>query len=261
MFRPFAVVALTSVLIGAAPVSTHAEWRQIGILQSESRNVSIGVGEARIVSAVKFRDIYKEGMMVLDTAKIRQLYPGWDRHSDIVTMYKLTDEGYKQTDWRFGQNVEKVPLKGDTISPSLGVFDQMGTRRANIPEDLKKLLTKDAPVVAAVMDNLDSDPEFEIVMVIAGPWDAQKRGALNNVSIMDHSKGIWVPVKVFELPGLRRSGPLEVRDVTGDGKLDIVYRSFIEHPGYFNVEARVFSSQPGLPEATEPLEFNPSLKQ
>lgn len=261
MLRPFAATVLAISLLAGGIVWAQSGWRQIGVLQSESRNLSIGKGTARVVSAVQFRELYGSTMMELDTLKVQEMYPGWDKRSDIVMMFEMSDDGFRQTDWWFGQNEEKVPLEGDTISTSLGIFDRDGKRRANIPDDLKAKLGDKASVVAAVSGNLDQDDDAELAIVVAGPWDAEERGALNNVSLFDRTGGSWQLIGVFELEGLRRAGAIEIRDVTMDGKPDVIYRSFREVTGRFYVDAHIFSTHDGVPESNTPLEFDLRAKK
>jgi len=260
MLRKTILLALALTIGLGAAAEAQTPWRQVGFFRSESRNLSIGDGIVRVVSTPKFRELYIEGQSALDTTKVNELYPGWDRHSDVVVMYKLTPSGYVQTDYQYAQNVEEKALPGDTISTSFAVFDQKGTRRAKVPGDLAPRFGPQAKIVASTSGNLDSDTAKEWAVAIAGDWNPEVRGAPVNVSILDPTAGDWVILGIFKIDSLVRSGPIEIRDVTGDGKADVIYRTFSETPGYFDIDAHIYSKHEGLPEVDTPIEFNPRIK-
>ena len=78
------------------------------------------------------------------------------------------------------------------------------------------------------------------------------------LSVVDRSDGQWNLIAVFPLDEPRRVGPLEVRDVTGDGKPDVVFRTFHETTGHFWVEVRIYSTHDGLPSVLRPPHFIPA---
>lgn len=252
----WAIAAWTCVLT-AGVVRAQEGWRQVGVFRSDSRNLSVGRGEVRVVSCPPLLELYDEQGLEIDSNKVNTRFPGWDRMSDVVVTYAMTPEGFRQAGYAYGLGVERKALPGDTISTSLGIYDQQGKRRAKVPEDLKSAIGPNASVVAAASGNLDLDAEKEWAVAVAGKWDASKRGAVVNVSIYDHRGGEWQLDRTFELKELLRSGPIEIRDVTGDGHADVVYRVFHEIPGRFYVDAHVFSKHAGLKVINDPLAFIP----
>lgn len=257
MKRVLQALVLGICMLSVGAVQAQEGWRQVGVFRSDSRNVSVGKGEVRVVSVPPLMELYDDQGYEIDTNKVNARYPGWDHSSDVVITYTMTPEGFRQSGYTYGLGAERKALPGDTISTSLGIYDQQGKRRAKVPDDLRSKIGPNSSIVAAVAGNLDADADREWAVAVAGKWDAGARGAVVNVTIYDFRSGGWELERSFELKELVRSGPIEIRDVTGDGRADVVYRAFHERPGHYYVDAHVFSNHAGLKVINDPLAFAP----
>jgi len=231
-------------------------WRQIGYFRSDTRNISVGQGEVRVVTWIDPRDP-ADDERALDTAELQRLYPNWDYKSDLVVFYTLTADGFEQARFAYGVGAEREPLTGDTVKTSLAVFDWKGDRRATVPPALANRVGTGVPIMAAVAGNWDNDSAQEWAVVVAGPEDEEAGGTPLKIGLADRRTAGWDFETVFALTEPRRVGPLEIRDVTGDGRPDIVFRTFHQTLGHFWVEARIFSQHAGLREVTAPAAFVP----
>lgn len=253
---PAAVAALG---LGLQPAGLNAgdPWRQIGYFRSDTRNISVGRDTVRVVTQIDPRDPEAPDETTYDTTRLQRMYPGWDYHSDLVVIYARTADGFTQARFSYGIGAERKPLAGDPVSASMSEFDWKGDRRVDLPAALAARVGAGVPVVAAVPGNLDGDTAREWAVVVAGPEDEQARGAPLKIGLADRGDRGWDFEAVFALAEPRRAGPLEIRDVTGDGRPDVIFRTVHEALGHFWIEARIFSQHAGLREVTEPAVFVP----
>jgi hypothetical protein len=257
--RWLAPIAALALLAWSIPGTARADdWRQVGFFRSDGGNISVGDAHVRVVTTPDIPPDLMEAGMMADTAKINLLYPGWDYHSSLELHYQLTPTGYRQAKFLYTIGQERKALPGDTIPATFAVFDLKDKWRATIPSDLHELIGATVPIKAAAKANLDADPAPEWVIVVAGPKTDSGRGVRMKVSLIDRDGAGWQVLAVFAIDAPRVAGPLEVRDVTGDGKPDVVFRTFHETTGHFWIEARIFSTHAGLPSVLNPAPMRPT---
>ena len=253
-----ALTTASLLLVAEGPACAETDWRQVGYFGSDGGNVSVGSARVRVITVPDIpSDLFESGMRA-DTVEIAKLYPGWDYRGNLEVHYALTPQGYRQDSFRYSIGAERTALPDDPVKASLALFDLKGERRAQIPWDLHELIGANVPIVAAATANLDADLDSEWVVVVAGPWMEAERGARMKLSLVDRRGSQWDLIAVFTLTEPRRAGPLEVRDATGDGRPDVVFRTFHESAGHFWVEVRIFSAHNGLPSVLNPARFNPA---
>lgn len=234
-----------------------ADWRQVGWFRSDSRNISVGDTAVRVVNTVDYARLNLKGDdYAADSAILERYYPGWDRLSDLVVMFGIGPEGYRQVGYSYSVGEDRKALPGDTVSASLGVYDHAGTRVIKTPAALAGLLDT-ARVVAARSRNWDADPEQEWLVVTSGPQAGSSKARPQSIRLYDHKSEGWAVERTIELRDPVQTGPLEVRDVTGDGEPDFIYRCFLETPGHFWVDAHIISRHKGLAAVSTPAVFQP----
>jgi len=249
---------LLACALAATQSAFAADWQKVGWFRSDSRNVSISDTLVRVVSIVDTQRLNIKGRdFVEDSLLIQRFYPGWDYQSDMVVFYGPTPSGFSQSRVEYKTGTERTPLKGDTVSASLGIYDRTGHRTVKVTGTLAKQLGDTARVVAARSFNWDDDEEKEWVVITAGPEDVKSKARSQSVRFYNRAGESWKCEQQFELRDPVFTGPLELRDVTKDGKPDVVYRTFLETPGHFWIDAHVFSRQEGLGATTVPFVFQP----
>jgi hypothetical protein len=253
--RYLAALALAAVAIHTAAAAD--DWRQIGFFRSDGGNISVGDARVRVVTTVDIpSELFAPGLGA-DTSKISALYPGWDYVSNLELHYGLLPAGWRQTKYLYTLGAERKALPDDTVPATYAVFDLQGKRGGKIPPDLQAQIGASVPIKAARKGNLDADPEPEWVVVVSAPGADTGRGARMKVSLIDRDSEGWKVTAVFAIGDPSVAGPLEIRDATGDGKPDVVYRTFRETGGHFWVEARIFSAHAGLPSVLNPAPLRP----
>lgn len=249
---------LFACALGAFQSAEAAGWQRVGWFRSDSRNVSISDTLVRVVSAVDYQRLNLTGLDVAaDSAILERYYPGWDYTGDLVVYYGTTAQGFKQNRFEYGTGTERKALKGDTVSASLGIFDRAGTRLAKVSGSLARQLNDTARVVAARAHNWDEDDEPEWLVVTSGPQAPSSKARPQSIRFYNHTGDEWTVERMYELRDPVFTGSLELRDVTGDGKADIVYRCFLETPGHFWVDMHVFSRHEGFEAVASPAVFQP----
>lgn len=252
------LLLLSLVLLGASQPVLAAEWRRVGWFRSDSRNVSVGDTVVRVVSAVDTERLKLTGIdYAADSAVLERFYPKWDYRSDLVVYYGRTPEGFGQSRFEYVTGADRTPLPGDTISASLGIYDRAGTRLAKLSGSLAKQLGDTARVVMARSFNWDEDAEPEWLVITSGPAQATGKARAQSIRFYNRVGEAWQVERTYELRDPVFTGPLEVRDVTGDGKQDVIYRCFLETPGHFWVDAHIFSRHEGYTARTSPAVFQP----
>lgn len=231
-------------------------WQQVGWFRSDSRNLSVGDTAVRVVSLLDAQRMELSGDFAADSALVARLYPGWAYKDDLVVYYAPTPAGYRQSGFEYKLGAEREALPGDTVSTNLGVFDHQGTRRVKPPAALKALLSDTALVVAARSYNWDEDEEAEWLVVTSATRDSARKAAPQSLRFYNRTGGAWAVEKTIELRDPVRTGPLELRDVTGDGEPDFVYRCFFATPGHYWVDALVFSRHEGFSVMPLPAVFD-----
>jgi hypothetical protein len=241
------------------PAVQAADWRQVGWFRSDSRNLSVADTLVRVVSAVDIQRLALKGdNFTEDSAILARFYPGWDYRSDLVVYYRPVAGGFVQTSFAYELGVERTALPGDTIAAHLGIYDHAGTRTVNVPSPLRAFLADTARVVAARACNWDADADPEWLVVTAGPPGANGRMRPQSLRLYNRSGDAWTPERTLEIRDPVSTGPLELRDVTGDGEPDFVYRYFGESLGHFWVDVRILSRHEGFAAVTSPAVFQPT---
>jgi len=235
-----------------------ANWQRVGWFRSDSRNVSIADTLVRVVSVVDYQRLNLTGLDVAaDSAILERYYPGWDYLSDLVVYYVTTAQGFKQSRFEYETGADRTALAGDTVSASLGIYDRAGTRLAKVSGSLARELSDSARVVAARALNWDDDAEPEWLVVTSGPPAAPGKARPQSIRFYNYEDDAWNVERMYELRDPVFTGPLELKDVTGDGLPDFVYRCFRETPGHFWVDVHVFSRHEGFVATTTPALFQP----
>jgi hypothetical protein len=235
------------------------DWQHVGWFRSDSRNLSVSDSLVRVVSAVDVERLDLHGAdYAADSAIVARFYPDWDLHSDLVVYYRATSRGFVQSSYEYKVGVERTALPGDTVSANLGVFDRAGTRTVKVPAPLRALLGDTARVVAARSCNWDADEELEWLVITSGPPATGGRARPQSVRLYNRRGDEWTVERTLEIRDPVFTGPLELRDVTGDGEADFVYRCFLESPGHFWVDAHILSRHPGWTPVAVPAVFQPT---
>lgn len=258
------VVVLVAVTLTWPTAPAEAEdipWRQVGAFRSDSRNVAVGPGKIRVVTQIDLEPLKLTGEYMEDSASVERAYPGWNYKDDLVIWYSAFPTGFRQTSYHYALGAERDTLAGDPVSPSLGIFDHTGKVRVELPEDIGARIGIRREIVAATSGNLDDDPELEwVVVYAAGSWDAHSKAVPVNLSIVDKQSGRWTVIQTFPIAEKSRSGPLEIRDVTGDDKPDIIYRSFSETLGHIWITAYIFTNSVGMAPMVRTPVFRPQIQ-
>ena len=259
----------TSVLAGclialtaAYPAASRAQsdtWRQVGLFRSDSRNLSVGDSAVRVVSLPDLNVLGLSGKYREDSVKVERAFPDWDRRSDLVVYYSLTPDGVTQDSffYELGRDFEALP--GDTVAMQVPVFDFGGERRTDIPAAVRTAIgsPRDVLVAASLKGDADANPEW--VVGSAVEWDKDRQGATLTFQFVQLTEGEWKIARTFDVKEYVRCGPLEVRDVTGDGQADVVFRGFHQTLGHYWIDARVFSTHRDMPAVFLPRKFNPGI--
>lgn len=242
-----------------ACVARAEGWQQVGWFRSDSRNVSVGDTIVRVVSALNTQHLKLTGDFAEDSALVARYYPGWNYMTDLVVYFKATPTGYRQSAFEYSNGSEREALPTDTVSAQLGAFDHAGTRKVAVPTSLESALSDTALVVATRVCQTGTDKEMAWLVVTSGPRDTLHRSAPQSLRLYTREGGVWSVQKTVELRDPVRTGPLELRDVTGDGQPDFVYRCFLESPGHFWVDVHILSRHLGFSQMLLPAVFNPGV--
>jgi hypothetical protein len=240
-------------------VACAGGWQRVAWFRSDTRNVSVGDTLVRVVSTIDLERLNLSGEFEADSVKIARLYPGWNFNSDLVVYYSPGPAGFRQISFTYGVGMERTALPTDTVPAHYAIFDHAGTRRVKVPAPLAEALLDSANLVAAGSCNADSDADLEWVVVSTAPRDPARRSAAESIRLYDLEDGAWTVLKTVELREPVRAGPLEVRDVTGDGWPDFVYRCFLETAGHFHVDVHILSRHEGFSPVNAPLPFDPGV--
>ncbi len=237
------------------------EWRKVGSFRSNGRNVAVAPGKIRLVTQIDLKPLELSGDYLIDSAIVERAYPGWNYKDDLIIWYTAFPTGYRQTSFDYGLGADRDSLDGDPVTPSLGIFDHDGTKRAEVPREVGASLRIPRDIVAATPGNLDDDPDLEWVVVAAtGGWDVRGITTAVDLHIVDRVDGQWRVIQTFEIAEQTRSGPLEIRDVTGDGKPDIVYRTFSETMGHIWITAHIYTDKVGMSPMNRTPVFRPEIR-
>lgn len=253
------LICLSCALLWSVPDALAADWRRVGWFRSDGRNVSVSDTLVRVVSAVDVARLNLKGAdFAIDSAVIARFYPGWDYRNDLVIFYGPGAEGYRQIGFSYSTGDDRKALPGDTVPANLGVYDHAGTRVVKVPTALASVLGDTARVVAARSHNWDQDPDKEWLVVTAGTTVGTSTARPQSIRLYDRTSQGWVVERTVELRDPVQTGPLELRDVTGDGEPDFIYRSFLVTPGHFWVDAHVISRHAGFATVMLPTVFEPT---
>jgi hypothetical protein len=258
-FTRLLAITLTScalTALAAAPAAADG-WKQVGLFRSDTRNLAVGTRAVRVVSVPDTKRLGLSGDIREDRPIIEAAYPGWDLNSDLVVLYRATPAGFQQDTFYYETGADRQPFPGDPIAPNLSVYDRTGERRAKVPKSLRGQLGTSAQVVAAASADWDGDSEAEWAVVIAGTWDVDQVAAPMRVSLLDRSGDTWTVERTFDIKEKVRAGPLEIRDATGDGIPDVVFRCFHQTRGHYWVDAYIFSQHDEMPAKFLPKRFEP----
>lgn len=259
---------ILAVCVFAATVwpATHAgadgtEWRKVGAFRSNGRNVAVAPGKIRLITQIDLIPLELSGDYLVDSGIVERAYPGWNYKDDLIIWYTAFPTGYRQTSFDYGLGADRDSLVGDPVAPNLGIFDHSGKKRAEVPEEVGKSIGIRRDIVAAIRGNVDDDPELEWVVVTAtGGWDERGITTAVQLHIVDRVDGQWSMIQSFEIAEKTRSGPLEIRDVTGDGKPDIVYRTFSETMGHIWITAHIYTDTVGMSLMNRTPVFRPEIR-
>ncbi len=259
------VVVLVAAALSWPPAPAGADdipWRQVGAFRSDSRNVAVGPEKIRVVTQIDLVPLKLTGKYIDDSGIVERAYPGWNYKDDLVILYSAFPSGFRQTSYHYALGTERDTMAGDPVAPSLGIFDHTGKARVELPKDVGARIGIRREIVAATSGNLDDDPELEWVVVFAaGSWDVHSKEVPVNLSIVDRQSGRWAVIESFPIVEKSRSGPLEIRDVTGDDKPDIIYRTFGETMGHIWVTAYIFTNSVGMAPMIRTPVFRPEIQE
>jgi hypothetical protein len=258
----FLLTAVTTFVVAAFGLTPRAEaqtWHQVGYFRSDTRNISVGAKEVRVVLLPDIKRLNLSGNYDDDSAVVARAYPGCDLKSDLAVMYRPGPDGFKQTSFEWGVGIERKPLDSDTVPTHMGVFDHQGTRRVQIPSPLKAILGDTVRLVATRAWDWDEDGTLEWLVISSGTPDSAKKASPQSMRLFDEQDGAWTQVRTFDIRESVRTGPLELRDVTGDDMPDLVYRYFHETQGHYWVDVRILSRHEGMPNVFLPAVFDPGI--
>jgi len=234
-------------------------WHQVGLFRSNSRNLSVGDSAIRVVSGVDLQPLGLTSDRMADSLKVARAFPGWNYKTDLVVYYTLAPGGATQDSFLYelGRDFEVLP--GDTVTPNVTVFDFAGERRAEIPGSVRTAIGSPQDVLAAASLDWDGDGQREWVIGSAVEWDKDRKRATLTLQFVQRQEGTWKIMRTADIKEYVHCGPLEIRDVTGDGQADVVFRTFHQTPGHYWLDARVFSRHEGMPAVFLPRKFNPGV--
>jgi hypothetical protein len=255
------IAALLVVTLGPTPQARAETWRQVGYFRSDTRNISVGAAQVRVVLLPDIKRLNLTGTYVDDSAVVERVYPGFEMNSDLAVLYKPGPDGFKQASYKWGIGLERKALDSDTVPTHLGVFDHQGTRRVKLPAPLGELLGDTASLVATQSWDWDQDGTPEWLVISTGLPDSSKTAAPQSIRLYDDQSGEWTQVRTFDIRESVKTGPLELRDVTGDGEPDFVYRYFHETSGHYWVDVRIISRHAGMPNVFLPAVFDPGIAE
>ena len=261
-------ITFLAVCVFAAMIwpTTHAgaegtEWRKVGSFRSNGRNVAVAPGKIRLITQIDVIPLDLSGDFLIDSAIVDRAYPGWNYKDDLIIWYTAFPTGYRQTSFDYALGADRDSLVGDPVAPSLGIFDHSGKKRAEVPEEVGKILRIRQDILAATEGNVDDDPDLEWVVVTAtGGWDVRGITTAVKLHIVDRVDEKWSVIESFDIAEKTRSGPLEIRDVTGDGKPDIVYRTFSETMGHVWITAHIYTDTVGMSPMNRTPVFRPEIR-
>jgi hypothetical protein len=256
-----AVATLALVTLGPTQRTQAENWRQVGYFRSDTRNISVGRTQVRVVLLPDIKRLNLTGNYDNDSAVVERVYPGYDLKSDLAVLYEPGPDGFKQVSYEWGIGLERKALDSDTVPTHLGVFDQQGTRRAKVPAPLNEILRDTARLVATGAWDWDQDGTPEWLVISSGEPDSTSKAAPQSIRLYDQQDGEWIQVRTFEIRESVKTGPLELRDVTGDDEPDFVYRYFHQTAGHYWVDVRIISRHAEMPNVFLPVVFDPGTAE
>jgi len=257
--RIFLGITLGIGTLAPRQAARAGDWQHVGWFRSDSRNLSVSDTLVRVVTAVDLQRLNLRGQdYAADSTIAARFYPDWDMRSDLVIYYRAAARGFAQASYEYKIGVERTALPGDTVPAHLGVFDHAATRTVKVPAPLRAVLGDTARVVAARSCNWDADQEPEWLVITSGPPATGGNARPQSVRLYNRSGNEWTVERTLEIRDPVFTGPLEQRDITGDGEADFVYRCFLESPGHFWVDAHILSRHPGWAPVSVPAVFQPA---